>query len=356
MFRILLKALCLTGLLLAVGGVAWIYQRSRPQVWTLEQALQHVQSTGRQLATIHARPESDHKLYDLKPNEVTRERPTLGATSPAEERRLLGPAAAPRGEWPSLVGTVVQAAARLSVSRDPLLIDSLPRLETAHVMLPMMITPNVMLRDAEPIAGRQILARLDDDLWVLSPSFVAEKGDTSSTLHIGEVEWAEQDVHKGVLYRCKDYPFGKEKFDAIVAKDHRLADAWLIDEGAKVQMTQYTGYHVYAPVEGTVRKIWVQVPLEQEGDWETKAGDDLTGVWLPAGSNAFVPDEPDARPGETAVLQWGDWARSRYLGEETGAVWQGVTFGGAGMALLSGIVLFITAPSTRSKQAAPSSD
>ena len=121
------------------------------------------------------------------------------------------------------------------------------------------------------------------------------------------MEWAEQDVHKGVLSRCKDYPFSREKFNDLVAKDHRLADAWLIDEGAKVQMTQYTGYHVYSPVAGAGRRIWVQVPLEQEGDWETQAGDELTGVWLPAGSNAFAPDEPDARPGETAVLQWGDW-------------------------------------------------
>lgn len=190
--------------------------------------------------------------------------------------------------------------------------------------------------------------RLDDDVWVLSPTFAAFEGDESSTLHIGEVEWAEQDVHKGVLSRCEG-----EKFADLVAKDHRLAGAWLIEEGAKVQFTQYTGYHVYLPVEGTDRKIWVQVPLEQEDDWQTHAGDDLTGVWLPAGSNSFVPNGPDAKPGEAAVLQWGEWAQSRYVSDETVAVWQAVTFGGAGLAVLSGMVLFITAPTPRPKQTAP---
>src|SRR5262249_3432861 len=142
-------------------------------------------------------------------------------------------------------------------------------------------------------------------IWVLSRNFLVITTVDTPELRWGEIEWAEQRSHEGVLARVSDY---RKNLGGLPGGDQD----WLIDEDVHVAFTQHTGYHAYFPLEGRERKIWVQVPLEEVSKCRSSVGDEVTGVWLTAGQNAFVPDA-GGKPGETALLLWGERTRDEYV-------------------------------------------
>lgn len=342
MFRSLLKILSAVGLVSMAAGGIWYYRINHPRNWSLDEAKKQTTSSQKWLVTIAAQPVLDDKWYNRKPNEVTRERPRLARRSPADGVDLL---ATPRQDWPSLEGDVVRASVQLKVAQERIPIGAQPQLKSNHIMLTTALTPHEKLLDRTPISARRILAYLGDHVWVLSGHFPSAEG-AGNSLHFLEAEWAEQPNHRGILHRCQDH------LSKVVAENHGLAEDWVIDEGEKVQFNQHGGYYMYVPVQGTEQKIWVQVPLEEDGNLQSRLGDAPTGVWIPAGSHKFVPsNEPDARADDIALLQWGEWSQRRYTDDQTGPALP--MFGGLMLLVLSVMVLFITAPGAAAENPPP---
>ncbi len=359
MGRSVLKALFLVGVALAAVGTFRAWQIHRPQLWTAEAALQHVHDPQPTLATIAATVEKATLRYDQQPNEIRTARPDLAGVSPRTGTTVLGPLAAPKETWPRLSGRPVRAYIALPLAGNdehplvpgPSADDSRDdRLALRHRMLPQRIGGGELpmgggrMPEAE---GRRILVDLGNDLWLLSPAHLVTGPAESSTLYWPEFDWQRESSHYGLLRRLKDVSDCSQVADHCSQRE--LAAGWVIEEDDRpLQLTQYAGYHAYAAVAGTHGKIWAQLPLEDDSsaDWHKLEGGGLTGVWLPAGTQHFVSDDPPLAEGQGAVLQVSPWVVDRFTGDQANLPFGAVhgIFGGIGLMLLSGLVLVITAP------------
>jgi hypothetical protein len=325
---------------LALVSLGWYGRRTlhAPRPLSLEEARGRLDCDPAELVRLRARPAAGPRWYNLVANDDVAHVPErLSRFSPRDGVPLLGPGAPPPGQWGSFLG--------LDVSADsPLSPDVLTLKGDRHTKFGGLDIHS---------ASRRFLARLSAgrDLWVLSPTF-------EKVLH-GPLDdpdadpkvraWVARHRFKGVLHRLKDYSI-ENVTPADIERELRgrpggnppdLAAAWLIVEKESAWHRSAGGWHFYVPAEGSDARVWVQVSLAEEEEfasWRERAGDELTGVWRPAGSHAFVPAEAGVAGG-VALLQTGPQAVERFREEQWQRHWgRSSLWGGAGLLLLAGLL------------------